>query len=611
MTSIGWLQLSDLHQGMGPHNWHWPNVREIIFNDINDLHGISGPWDIIFFTGDMTQTGAQEEFEQFETTLAELIEHLNNLGSNPVFVAVPGNHDLLRPKAEKEEIELLQRWHDDPTIEMQFWKEPSSSSRLIINKSFNNFTHWWDRSSLPRPQIFKKGPLPGDFSATIRKKDYHIGILGINSAFLQLNKGDYRGRLAVGLPQFNESCEKDGPTWSNSHDICFLMTHHPLQWLSPRAQQVLKGEIATPGRFAAHLFGHMHKSQTKSISTGGQKPWRSWQGPALFGLERYGTNNETRTHGYLTGRIEIKETEGRIRIWPRSGIRQESGNWIIVPDHKSFALEKDLGTPSEVIQIIPKHHRMVTSVNNTVNPEQHDQAETGTHQKRLSKINPTNTTGMEKGMDSFTKTIINISLVNQLGSLHDDRSEKAEVIRKSFSKTIQEHFPRDTIYSSARDTFWLIFDSATVAMRKSLIFMQIWENNSDTYGEKLYCKIVIDTGEIYKDQLDNSKFSGTPFVNINEIVSYIQQPEILFTKRTHGLLEKSAFSFIEYDYFINKSTSDKIKTYKLLYDNPRTFKDSALFDATFLMSEKASFAREKCITFLALQGFLWVKILQN
>ena|SRR5579863_8107167 len=92
-----WLHLTDLHQGIGPDGWQWPIYKDHFFSDLAELHDQAGPWDLIFFTGDLTQSGSADEYTRLDATLGELVDHLNKLGSSPILLAVPGNHDLVRP----------------------------------------------------------------------------------------------------------------------------------------------------------------------------------------------------------------------------------------------------------------------------------------------------------------------------------------------------------------------------------------------------------------------------------------------------------------------------------------------------------------------------------
>src|SRR5215207_372548 len=95
--SFSFLHLTDLHQGMASQSWLWPNVEEEFFRDLEKIHEAAGPWDLLLFTGDLTQRGSRAEFEELNKTLGRLYDELARLGSTPILLAVPGNHDLVRP----------------------------------------------------------------------------------------------------------------------------------------------------------------------------------------------------------------------------------------------------------------------------------------------------------------------------------------------------------------------------------------------------------------------------------------------------------------------------------------------------------------------------------
>src|SRR5262249_54959582 len=129
MSTLRWLHLTDLHLGMADQRWLWPNVREAFFSDLAQLHGRSGPLDLVLFTGDLTQTGKPEEFGKLEDFLGAFWDQLAALGSHPQLLAVPGNHDLVRPSADDARVGLLQRW--DADVEARFWKDGSPHRALI------------------------------------------------------------------------------------------------------------------------------------------------------------------------------------------------------------------------------------------------------------------------------------------------------------------------------------------------------------------------------------------------------------------------------------------------------------------------------------------------
>ncbi len=337
MGSFGWLHLTDLHWGMTSQKWLWPNLKQKFFDDIRQLHKESGPWDLVIFTGDLVQRGLTEQFEQLDTVLLDCWGLFEDCGSRPALVAVPGNHDLLRPPPRDPEVLLLRNW--TPDIQQEFWSDAKCRYRQTVDNAFKEYQAWWDSQTL-RPAITRLGLMPGDFSATIEKNGVKFGILGLNTTFLQLTEDNYKGKLAIHPQQFQAACEGDGPQWARHHHACLLLTHQPPEWLTTDSQIVFNSEIADAGQFALHLFGHMHEALYSAIALGGGEPRRRWQGRSLFGLEYFGVNGAEiqRTHGYSAGRIDLlDETTGSLTLWPREAHRGQDGTWKIVPD-QSYTL---------------------------------------------------------------------------------------------------------------------------------------------------------------------------------------------------------------------------------------------------------------------------------
>lgn len=263
----------------------WPNVRQALYDDLERGHQLCGPLDAVFFTGDITQRGSKEEFAEANVTLHDLRTHIHNLGSNPVFLPVPGNHDLVRPSAKEPAVKLMANWDSDQDVSQEFWNDPQSPYRQVVGRAFANYLDWLDTSRLPRPTNYRSGLLPGDFVTTLEKESLRLGIVGLNSAFLQLTGANHKGKLALGFQQILDACDGDPPGWARKHNLCILLTHHGTDWLNPPSQQLLRGEMAPPGRFAIHLFGHMHEGRTETLQVSGASECRSWQGYSLFGVD--------------------------------------------------------------------------------------------------------------------------------------------------------------------------------------------------------------------------------------------------------------------------------------------------------------------------------------
>ena len=115
MTTISWLHLTDLHMGMRGQSLLLPSVENDFLNDVGRLHQRCGPFDLVFFTGDLVQSGKAEEFKRVNEFLSRLWAKLQQLGSSPILLALPGNHDLVRPtQKDRLVVDALRDWRDKP-----------------------------------------------------------------------------------------------------------------------------------------------------------------------------------------------------------------------------------------------------------------------------------------------------------------------------------------------------------------------------------------------------------------------------------------------------------------------------------------------------------------
>jgi 3',5'-cyclic AMP phosphodiesterase CpdA len=101
-VAFNWLHLSDLHWNMDGQDILWPNVQDKFYESLTEIYDRCGPWNAVLFTGDLVQRGVPEQFVKLqEKVLDPLFAHIERLQpERPVFLAVPGNHDLEWPKEE-------------------------------------------------------------------------------------------------------------------------------------------------------------------------------------------------------------------------------------------------------------------------------------------------------------------------------------------------------------------------------------------------------------------------------------------------------------------------------------------------------------------------------
>ena len=343
--SVGWLHLTDLHQGMHSSRWLWPNVLSSVFDDLGRLHDSCGPWDLVLFTGDLTQRGSAEEFKELDRTLERLWRRFEQLGSCPKLIAVPGNHDLKRPDHWYDPIPLaLSQWHRHRELRDRVLDASDNPYILELRRCFAPYTEWCARSPWFARENVRQGLLPGDIAVSCSIGGLDVGVIGLNSTFLQLTGEDFFERLDI-HPRQLQVCGDYASEWLQQHHINLLLTHHPPEWLEGRARQEFRHEIDPGGRFAAHFYGHMHEGASTSTSHGGSHLRHTIQGASLFGLEEYdGPGGKvSRIHGYSAGRFEPLEATGplekvRVRVHPRRMIAGAGGRRI-APDFSQGELD--------------------------------------------------------------------------------------------------------------------------------------------------------------------------------------------------------------------------------------------------------------------------------
>lgn len=366
MTRFSWLHLTDLHFGQSGQGPLWPNVKQAFFDDLAKLHERTGPWQVVLFSGDFVQRGMKAEFEQLEEfVIAPLWERMKELGSEPYLLAVPGNHDLIRPEVTKPvpaAVRQLLRKDGFAEIADEFFDDPIGEYREIINAAFAEYAAWWRTTPFRHPDVCE-GILPGEFSVSLEVDNHRVGIVGLNTTFLQLEGGDYTSRLAWDVRQFNAAAtggnpQGDAPGWVGQHDVCLLMTHQGPEWLDANSRDSVYPEINPAGRFAVHVFGHMHENVVRGSSVGGGKMRWQWQGNSLFGLEKFGDPPTIdRRHGYSAGTIDFNGHSAGMRHWPRNAIKDDNG-WRFERDTKNCVLdENDGGTESADLSINPRPRR--------------------------------------------------------------------------------------------------------------------------------------------------------------------------------------------------------------------------------------------------------------
>jgi Calcineurin-like phosphoesterase len=256
VAEFTWLHLTDLHAGMLNQDWLWPTLKHEFFKDLTKVHSLTGNWDIVIFSGDLTQRGTRDDFDQLDQILSDLWAHFQRLGCSPPLFVLPGNHDLQRPTLTAR-FRTLKRWWDEPDIHREFFSAPENEYRVASDFTFKEYLDWVDRGCVNGPKLLvgTKGLLPGDQAHVFDKGELRIGLVGLNSTWLQIDNADYLGRLHIDTKQPLSVTSNDPESWCRANTFNLLVTHHPLTWLHQQSQNYWNSEINPPGRFTAHMFG--------------------------------------------------------------------------------------------------------------------------------------------------------------------------------------------------------------------------------------------------------------------------------------------------------------------------------------------------------------------
>ncbi len=320
MAKLSWLHLSELHLGTRGSRLLRPEYREAFERDLRRLHELSGPWDLVLISGDLTQKGSTREFELLNTSLLNsLALYLARLGSLPTVIAVPGPHDFKRAP-------IGPLWHARASDVRESIRSMNPLGTMI-RAGFEPFVRWFSswrlRSAGPALQGFRTGLLPGDFSTTVLTDGLKIGVIGLNSAFPTDPAAPVRSRCELHVEQLEAAAGRDVPGWVLEQDLVLLLTHGSPSMLQVESLGEIHEKLMKPGRPVLHLCGN-HINNGWSYNSGWSSPPviaynkpRILQAPSLFGE----VGADVLKWGYYAGQVHLSGTAQTIRLFPRTASR--------------------------------------------------------------------------------------------------------------------------------------------------------------------------------------------------------------------------------------------------------------------------------------------------
>lgn len=299
---LTWLHLSDLHFGHGDAEHHFDQavVLRELSKDVRLAKSRGVPnSELIVVTGDIAYSGGADKNtgvanQQYDDARAwiEQLRSDTNVPPDGVLV-VPGNHDVIRPRARKGNLLRLLKYLRDGTPVDEALRDTDDRELLLRYQEL-----FWSFAGL-----YNGEGLYWQTSITLTG-DQRTRFVGLNTALLALDETD-RGKLQLGMAQvdFLTRGAREG-------DITVILTHHPVaeEWLADR-QKVQPFFAKKP---TIHLHGHTHLAGTSVVTHGA--------GTGLIKVVAGAAHSEKRepqSHGYNFASLIRTSTAIILRVWPR------------------------------------------------------------------------------------------------------------------------------------------------------------------------------------------------------------------------------------------------------------------------------------------------------
>ena len=246
-------------------------MNHIVLQDLDFILKELKALDVVFFTGDMVQSGIESEYAEFMEWFSSIKECIYGHGYDPFYFFVPGNHDLERTSDTKSSTHKMLKtsWLTDDELRNELIWESGNEYNQYCRDRFSSYSSFINSfyENNRKPPVYMTGVIPGDFYAEIEVGESKLGVLGLNSSFLQVDGDDYRKKLGIYHSQINAIFEKaDYIKRIKDCDMALLMTHHEPDWYEDKSKSDYDVNIMSSGKFAEHLCGHNHVPKARMTS---------------------------------------------------------------------------------------------------------------------------------------------------------------------------------------------------------------------------------------------------------------------------------------------------------------------------------------------------------
>ncbi|MDQ1743386.1 MAG: hypothetical protein QOE23_1725 [Pseudonocardiales bacterium] len=342
-ADLCWLHISDLHIKADyddPKSDTNADLQRFLADLPTCLDDASVKPDVVFFTGDVAQSGSAEEYDHALSFFAKLKQALPEDSRNAPLLTVPGNHDVTWTEIDHEQEIRLRRM-------LRQAKDLGSVLREhgeYIIKRQREFRRFLEKRQGPSQVDSSDGvSYTKSFSAPAR--GIRVGVAGLNSSWLSTRKDLLQGRgdasdlvpdldlqyLRLGSEQLrvaNRSLDQQGVNIRIA-----LMHHEPLsQWYSEFDRATQRQEL-TDYHFI--LRGHQHETQARI-------------GSKVLGQEDFSELAPGAVHtqphwyqGFMTTELDLSKHLIKLRAWT---VGNQTRRWVPDPEFGTRGVDMRLLT---------------------------------------------------------------------------------------------------------------------------------------------------------------------------------------------------------------------------------------------------------------------------
>jgi predicted MPP superfamily phosphohydrolase len=277
---LTWLHLSDVHfeaptSGTKKNYWSQDKVKDSFIDQLPALLKKADlrP-DLVFFTGDITFSGGNDEYDIADQFISKLRKVLPKRNDTRVFL-VPGNHDIER--------DIVTRYPREEDFAKNFLKTNDSVIQYLnsskhapdLDRMFERQKNFFNFSS--RSKSFGQPDLNHRyfFTTTFTHQDTRVGVAGLNSSWRASSDAD-RYNLVLGVPQFDTAVRD-----LEDADLKILLMHHPpnSDWFIAPDMLYQRDNLKS---FDFILRGHEHDPHSEMTPFKGKQQYMQISAGALY-----------------------------------------------------------------------------------------------------------------------------------------------------------------------------------------------------------------------------------------------------------------------------------------------------------------------------------------